>query len=165
MEPVILKEYTGEQDIACGLIQKFWKAHNNCDQSAADALADLTQWTREGHKLYILYKSTEAVGFIHLGSRGCEIDWLEDLFVVPKYQNQGIGTYAIRAVEAEVQKYSGCLYIEAAARNQRAIALYRKLGYNCLNTITIRKDFDENAFDVLRTEKVYDLDFQIRKEK
>ncbi len=30
---------------------------------------------------------------------------------------------------------------EAAARNARAIRLYRRLGYGCLNTITLRKDF------------------------
>lgn len=165
MAPVELKEYAGEKDTARSLIQRFWKAHNDYDESDEDALEDLAQWTKEGHKFYFLCKGTEAVGFVHLGSRGCAVDWLEDLFVVPEYQNQGIGTYAIQAVEAEVRKYSDSLYIEAAARNQRAIALYRRLGYNCLNTITVRKDFDESAFDVVRTEKVYDLDFQIRIEK
>ena len=36
--------------------------------------------------------------------------------------------------------------IEAAARNEAAIRLYRKLGYNCLNTITLRKDFPGYEF-------------------
>ncbi len=160
-----LKEYAGEKDIACSLIKKFWKTHNNFNQSDEDASTDLSQWTKEGHRFYLIYKAAEAVGFVHLGSRGCAIDWLEDIFVLPEYQHQGIGTYVIRAVETEVRKYSDSLYIEAAAWNQRAIALYQKLGYNCLNTITIRKDFDENAFDIVRTEKIYNSDFQIRKVK
>lgn len=165
MENISLKAYTGETDTAKRLIQQFWKAHNNYDESDEYALEDLAQWTKEGHKFYFIYKEATPVGFVHLGSRGCEIDWLEDLFVVPEYQNQGIGTYAIKAVEQEVRKYSESLYIEAAARNQRAITLYQRLGYHCLNTITVRKDFQENNFDVVRTEKLYDLDFQIRKEK
>lgn len=105
------------------------------------------------------------MGFVHLGNRGARIDWLEDLFILPAYQNQGIGTCAIKAVETEVSGYSDSLYIEAAARNQGAIMLYRKLGYNCLNSITIRKDFQEDDFVVIRTEKIYDQEFQIRKIK
>ena len=105
------------------------------------------------------------MGFAHLGNRGSRIDWLEDLFVLPCHQNQGISTCAIKAVEKLVMSYSDSLYIEAAARNQGAIMLYRKLGYNCLNSITIRKDFNEDDFNVTRTEKIYDLEFQIRKMK
>lgn len=36
--------------------------------------------------------------------------------------------------------------IEAAARNEAAIRLYRKMGYNYLNTITLRKDFPGYEF-------------------
>lgn len=55
--------------------------------------------------------------------------------------------------------------IEAAARNEAAIRLYRKLGYNCLNTITLRKDFPGYEYDVVRNEKIYDMSFEIRKDK
>ena len=41
----------------------------------------------------------EYVGFVHLGSRGCEIDWLEDIFVLPEFQGKGIGTCAIKLIE------------------------------------------------------------------
>lgn len=64
-----------------------------------------------------------------------------------------------------MRQYSVSLYIEAAARNEAAIRLYRKLGYNCLNTVTIRKDFPGYEYDVVRNEKICDMDFEIRKDK
>ena len=67
--------------------------------------------------------------------------------------------------EEIVKQYSVSLYIEAAARNEAAIRLYRKLGYDCLNTITIRKDFPGYEYDVVRKEKIHELEFEIRKDK
>ena len=55
------------------------------------------------------------------------------------------------------------MYIEAAARNEAAIRLYKKLGYDCLNTVTLRKDFPAFKYEVIRTEKIHDLEFEIRK--
>lgn len=162
---VYLAIYQGEKDAAVDLIRQFWKAHNNYNQSKEEALADLEQWTDSGHEFFFIHRDDETVGFIHLGSRGNKPDWLEDVFVVPRYQNQGIGTSAIKIMEEEVKKYSDSLYIEAAARNQGAIRLYQKLGYNCLNTITIRKDFNEEKFDIVRKVNIYDADFEIRKLK
>lgn len=132
---VYLAIYQGEKDAAVDLIRQFWKAHNNYNQSKEEALADLEQWTDSGHELFFIRRDDETVGFIHLGSRGNKPDWLEDIFVVPRYQNQG------------------------------AIRLYQKLGYNCLNTITIRKDFSEEKFDIVRKVNIYDSDFEIRKLK
>lgn len=57
------------------------------------------------------------------------------------------------------------MYIEAAARNKGAIRLYKKLGYNCLNSITVRKDFNPEDFNSISEVKVFDNKFVIRKEK
>lgn len=103
------------------------------------------------------------VGFLHLGSRGGPIDWLEELFILPAWQNQGIGTEVIRQAEEMVRAYSDAVHIEAVARNEGAIRLYRRLGYDCLNSITIRKDLRDTGFRCVRQEKLYDLPFEIRK--
>lgn len=52
---------------------------------------------------------------------------------------------------------------EAAARNARAIRLYRRLGYGCLNTITLRKDFRPEEQEVIRREQLYGLPFDIKR--
>ena len=158
----LLPYETSAESVTLSLIRGFWLAHNQEEQTEAESRADLIAWTAEGHRLYLITKDLQPVGFVHLGSRGGACDWLEDLFVLPAYQNRGIGTEAIRLAEAIVRTYSASLYIEAAARNCRAIALYHRLGYQCLNTVTIRKDFPGYAYDVKRRECLYDLPFEIR---
>lgn len=154
-----------QQSIACELIKKFWLAHNNFEQSDEDSLQDLKNWTAEGHRFYFIIatQSPQIVGFVHLGSRGAEIDWLEDLFVLPELQSKGIGRQAIALVENIVKEYSESLFIEAAARNLRAIALYRELGYDCLNTITVRKDFDTSHLETIQKEHIAGHEFDIRR--
>ena len=164
--PVALLEYDSSREAkTIRLIQGFWLAHNQYQQTEDEAKADLRAWTGEGHKLYLILLGKLTAGLLHLGSRGGKIDWLEDLFVLPEYQGWGIGTEAVQLAETLVKQYSESMYIEAAARNERAIRLYRRLGYDCLNTITIRKDFPGYDYDVIRTEQVYDQSFEIRKDK
>lgn len=105
----------------------------------------------------------QIVGFVHLGNRGAEIDWLEDLFVLPELQSKGIGRQAIALVENIVKEYSESVFIEAAARNLRAIALYRELGYDCLNTITVRKDFDTSHLETIQKEHIAGHEFDVRR--
>ncbi|MBO5278485.1 MAG: GNAT family N-acetyltransferase [Lachnospiraceae bacterium] len=162
---ITLQEYRTERKEAISLIKGFWLAHNQYQQSNEEAARDLTVWTSEGHKFYFILSASEKVGFIHLGNRGGKIDWLEDFFVLPEHQRKGIGTQAIALIEKIVRTYSVSLYIEAAARNEAAIRLYRRLGFDCLNTITIRKDFPEYQYDVVRNEHIYGEEFEIRKSK
>lgn len=81
---------------------------------------------------------------------------------LPEYQGRGIGSEAIRLTEEIVKTYSESLYIEASARNIRAIELYRKMGYDCLNTITVRKDFKPEKFEILREEKIFEQNFEVK---
>lgn len=92
-------------------------------------------------------------------------DWLEDLFILPEFQGRGIGSEAIKLLESTVKQYSESMYIEAAARNERAIRLYRRLGYDCLNTVTIRKDFEPEKFETLHKETLLGETFDVRRYK
>lgn len=165
-EKIELKPYCPEndRDAALKLIKGFWLSHNNYEQTDEEAAEDLSVWSGEKHKMYLIANNGKYVGFVHLGSRGNKTDWLEDLFVLPEHRGQGIGSHAIRLAEKIVGQYSDSLYIEAAARNERAIRLYRRLGYDCLNTITVRKDISYSDYKVVRTEKIYDQEFEIRKD-
>lgn len=158
-----LQLYSGEQEAAVSLIQAFWRCHSFVEQTKEDALQDLQAWTTGKHSFFFILHDEERVGFLHLGSRGGPADWLETLFVLPSWQNRGIGTAAVHLAEEIVQSYSDFLHIEAVARNEGAIRLYRKLGYDCLNSIIIRKDFHDNGFKCVRTETLYDMPFEIRK--
>lgn len=160
-----LKNYCTEETEMLPLIQGFWLSHSNEVQTDAEALADLKLWSSEGNALYFIMAFGEIVGFVHLGSRGGAIDWLEHVYIKPEHRNKGFGSKAIMCAEEIVRQYSESLYIEAAARNEQAIRLYRRLGYDCLNTISVRKDFQSEHFTTLRTEHLYDASFAIRKVK
>lgn len=165
MMDAALTPYAGERDTAIVLIARFWQAHNHQPPDYEAAADDLIQWTAEGHRLYFIRCCDDVVGFVHLGSRGAKIDWLEDIFVLDELQGRGIGTMAIALAEQIVREYSESMYIEAAARNMAAIRLYRKLGYTCLNTVTVRKDFRPEDYETIRTERFLDMDFAIKRYK
>lgn len=163
---VELVEATSEkQEVACQLIKAFWKEHSNSDLTDDEVLTDYQNWTETGHELWLVKSDEDYIGFAHLGNRGQNIDWLEDLFILPTFQNQGMGSQVIALIEERVQQYSESLYIEVAARNLKALKLYEKLGFNCLNTLTIRKDFDEAAFEAVSEEVIAGFPFEIRKRK
>ena len=79
---VQLIAYNNEIEIATNLIIKFWQEHNYFTPSYEDACEDLREWTKAGHFLYFISMDNQYIGFVHLGSRGCEADWLEDIFVL-----------------------------------------------------------------------------------
>ena len=160
---VKLISYKQEVEEMIRLIIEFWKEHNSIIPTQEDALSDLKEWSKEGDKLYFINYENQNVGFVHLGSRGCEPDWLENIFVLKDFQNKGIGTRTIELVEEIVKEYSECLYIEVAARNTKVIRLYHRIGYDCLNTLTIRKDFNKEKYERVTKETILDLDFEIRK--
>lgn len=165
MPDIILTEYHNETSQALLLIKGFWLEHNGYNQTDDEALEDLRNWTQDGHCLYLISYQNMHIGFVHLGSRGGAIDWIEDIFVLPLYQNKGIGTHVIGLVEDMVRSYSSSLYIEAAARNEAAIRLYRNLGFDCLNTVSLRKDFNQERYETISEVTLYHNEFKILKTK
>ena len=163
---MVLRAYVQTlQEETLTLISQFWQSHSQYLPDLQETKQDLAAWTSPGNQLYLVIHRACLIGFVHLGSRGSAIDWLEHLFILPAYQGRGLGSAVIQEVEDIVKTYSESLYIEAAARNTRAIALYHRLGYACLNTVTIRKDFKPADFTVLDEEKLYGLSFEIKRKK
>lgn len=157
-----LISYNNENVLLTDLIKRFWMAHNDYMPTEAEAQEDCEVWTGEGHRIYFICKDDEAVGFVHLASRGCEIDWLEDLFILPEYQGRGYGAEALTLAEKIVKEYSDSLYIEVAARNEKALRLYHRQGYDILNTITVRKDFEPEKYRKIGQETVFGHTFQVK---
>lgn len=93
----------GEKDVAMDLIKGFWLAHNDYLKTDEETCEDLSAWTAKGHKIYFILQGQAVIGFVHLGSRGAEIDWIEDLYVKPEYQGKGIGSTALALIEQKVK--------------------------------------------------------------
>ena len=159
-----LKQYAlTDEKIMINMIKDFWKDHNGEDEDDEEARADLIKWSKEtSDRLYLFKEDDEVLGFAHLGSRGASIDWLEHLYVKKDHRKKGVVSKAIELLEAIVKEYSISMYIEVAARNLEAMDLYHRLGYDTLNTITIRKDFT-GGYKEMTEEKIAEHRFSIKK--
>ena len=159
-----LKQYAlADEKIMINMIKDFWKDHNGEAEDDEEARADLIKWSKEtSDRLYLIKEDDEVLGFAHLGSRGAGIDWLEHLYVKKDHRKKGVGSKAIELLEAIVKEYSISMYIEVAARNLEAMDLYHRLGYDTLNTITIRKDFTD-GYKEMNEEKIAEHRFSIKK--
>ncbi|WP_341931782.1 GNAT family N-acetyltransferase [Streptococcus pluranimalium] len=150
-------------DCSYELIKSFWKIHSNYIQTDEESKQDFKEWQSEGNLFYLVKFQNHYIGFARLGNRGAKIDWLEDLFIDEQFQNRGLGTQVINILENKVKQYSESLYLEVASRNLKAMKLYRELGFDCLNSITIRKDFQKENFEVIERQKISDFQFDIKK--
>lgn len=82
-EIIALQKYENEAQLAKELIRGFWLAHGDYVITDEEAAENLAAWTDKGHVFYFILKEEIPIGFVHLGSRGAEVDWIEDIFVLP----------------------------------------------------------------------------------
>ena len=137
-------------------------------QSIADDMNALPPRTAYDDKYYIGYFEEEklvAVMDLILNFPNKETVFIGFFMMNTAYQGKGIGSRAIQLAEDIVKEYSESLYIEVAARNMKAIRLYQRIGYNCLNTITIRKDFHPEKCETISHERIMEMDFEVKRYK
>lgn len=79
-----------------------------------------------------VYIADKKAGYFHFFENEYGAYELDDLYIFPEYQNQGIGSSVIlkccTAVNAPVILY---VFI----KNERAISLYRRLGFKIIQTV------------------------------
>ena len=149
-------------------IALFFGFHASLIQGAAsideaalqEAQETLVQWTSPGHELFLIRQDNDVVVFLHLGYRGPIVAWIEDIFVDESRRGQGIATETIRLAEGIVRAKPGytALCLDVVPRNESALRLYHKLGFDSLSLLTLRKELGENKRD--RRENLLGLTFR-----
>lgn len=159
MEKIALRPYdSGFEAETLSDIAAFWTTHY-LTVTPEQAAEDLRAWTAEGHELYVILAGDESAGFLHMGSRGGECDWLEDVFVREELRGRGIGSRAIElAWEMLREKGLETMYLEVVPANEAAVRLYHKLGFTNLNTLTLNRSVKEKR--QLGTETIGGLKFR-----
>lgn len=101
--------------------------------------------SRDYLECFIIEYGGETAGFGLLNITYCheaggKIVWLEELYIRERFRSCGIG----RAYFAYVEKnYPAMRYrLEVEKENERAVKLYKKLGYDFLEYDQMIKDFD-----------------------
>lgn len=158
---ILLKAYDGEYEekILRYIVSFFYTHHSQIDD--AQARENLANWTAEDHEFFYIMGDGEPVGFLHLSMRGPTVCWIEDIFVDEHLRKQGIASKAIGLVEEMLQKRNVTgICMDVAPDNLPALKLYHHLGYDRLNIVTVRKDFQ--PFETVRTEKICGMEFRVK---
>lgn len=109
----------------------------------------LKEWQSDDSVLYVIYYDKISVGFLRISYRGPIVAWIEDIYIDKVYRGKGIATKAINIAEDIVRSNPDYVAIcfDVAPRNNGAIDLYHKLGYNDISMITLRKEFKQSKRD------------------
>ena len=150
-------------------IEAFWGFHRDLVQKTEPqpeeqdrlVMQDLESWTSENHWLFVILQDEKDVGFVHLQRIGPIVVQLEDVFVDEAMRGQGIASQAILLAEQQAQKLPGieAMTLQVVTRNEAALKLYHKLGYDTMSMVTLRKEFGENHRD--RQAEFLGMTFQI----
>lgn len=92
----------------------------------------------------LLHKPIVAYGQVAQWVKCAEIS---DLWVVPNYRGQGIGTAMIQYLTAFISTRSDCVELGVAENNPRALALYQRLGFTA--SYTLQLDLGQGVEPVL----------------
>ena len=128
-------------------IGAFWGFHRDLvnkieqqdsEEENSSLLQDLKNWTSEDHWLFVILQEIGPI-----------VMQLEDIFVDEAMRGRGIASKAIALAEQEAQKIPGieAMSLQVVTRNEAAMRLYHKLGYDTMSMVTLRKEFGENHRD------------------
>jgi ribosomal protein S18 acetylase RimI-like enzyme len=97
-------------------------------------LEELFERTTAG-RIYLIDKNEKIVGYVFLSfyfslEFGGSTAFIDELFVLPRDRGQGIGSKVINLVEQKCMELNlKAIHLESERTNERAIALYSKLGF------------------------------------
>ncbi len=88
----------------------------------------------EDEKHFIIWYDNQRVGWLKVnGLSGKNKAWLSMLVIRADYQNQGIGTSAVKFAEAFIKDNGFILVgIQTTIDNKKAVSLYEKCGYKVI---------------------------------
>lgn len=67
----------------------------------------LENWLQLSHELYMIKYKQSVVGFLHIGYRGGNVAWIEDIYVDKNYRKKGIATQSIHLAEKIIKSHAG----------------------------------------------------------
>lgn len=116
--------------------KEFW-------QKDEESIETLKEWQEEG-TVYNVFKDEQEVGFFYVRFGGQNVAWLEDLYISEQFRGQGIGKKAMATLDELMrEKKVTSMFVDVIPRNTSAIKLYRECGFDHLNMIQLRKNYDE----------------------
>lgn len=112
-------------------------------QTDVQSIETLHNWVEEG-TIYNIFLDDKIAGFFFVRFGGQNVAWLEDLFILEQYRGEGIGKFAMKKLdELMIEKKVVAMFVDVIPRNTSALRLYRTCGFDHLNLIQLRKNYDK----------------------
>lgn len=116
--------------------KEYWQTDEQSEET-------LKHWREQGI-IYNVFLGSEPVGFFYVRFGGQNVAWLEDLFILEQYRGNGIGKFAMGKLdELMAEKKIVAMFVDVIPRNTSAIKLYKECGFDHLNLIQLRKNYDK----------------------
>lgn len=129
-------------------------------QTDEQSKGTLTYWKEKG-VVYNIFLNNEVVGFFYVRFGGQNVCWLEDIFIMEQYRGNGIGKFAIKKLDELMKKNSVvAMFVDVIPRNTNAIKFYKECGFDHLNLIQLRKNYDKKLD---KTDEINLLGFNFKK--
>jgi len=109
----------------------------------------LKRWTLKDNSLYVILSGGVSAGFVHIGWRGGNVTWIEDIYIDRERRGQGLASQAIARAEkiiAKDKRYTA-VCMDVSPRNADALRLYARMGYTGISMLTLRKEFYASDMD------------------
>ncbi len=104
----------------------------------------LEEWIKKDIVYYIILEE-DIVGFIHISHKGPNVMIIEDIFILEEYRRKGVGKkviYLLKEKVIDLGKTSLC--VNVVPRNSEALDFYEAVGFDHLNMIELRMNFNNN---------------------
>ncbi|NJE29640.1 GNAT family N-acetyltransferase [Thermococcus sp. 18S1] len=118
-----------------------WSPH-----AEAEYRAEAVHYFKRDDLIFLAFDGGRAAGFIRVSSREGSF-WVEEIYVRPKFRGRGIGRELVKRAEEEVLKWDSALYLFVLPQDKDAIAFWKRLGYDTINTIELVKDLEPTPRD------------------
>jgi len=116
--------------------KEYWQTDEQSEET-------LKQWVEEG-TIFNIILDNEIIGFYYVRLGGQNVAWLEDLFIIESHRGKGIGKIAMQELdELMIKKGVVSMFVDVVPRNTSAIKLYKECGFDHLNIIQLRKNYDK----------------------
>ncbi|MCM1988523.1 GNAT family N-acetyltransferase [Oceanirhabdus seepicola] len=123
--------------------RKLTKARKEFYQTDEESLETVNEWNEEG-EIYKILHQEELAGFFYIKFGGHNAAWLEDLYIKEAFRGKGLGKAAMNELDKMLQdKGILAMFVDVIPRNTRAIEFYQEIGFDHLNMIQLRKNYDK----------------------
>ncbi|MBN1110069.1 MAG: GNAT family N-acetyltransferase [Methanomassiliicoccales archaeon] len=114
-------------------------------QTDQDSLSCLEEWEGRDHEVLCIWCEHRLAGFLALRYGGHRAAWLEELYVLPEFRGRSTGSKALKRLdEMMMEKDILAMFVDVIPRNEEALRFYLDQGFDHLNMLQLRKNYDHS---------------------